>query len=341
MRLFSIFFFLFLSLFVRAQQIGGEKVFQFLNLSTSARQIALGGEVLTLTDDINQPLWNPASLNISLDRKLSINYSNYLADINIGSVSYATQLSRRFGMIYGNIMYLDYGTIIGADVSGIETGNFSAKDIAVSFGYSYNFPKSDFYFGTNLKFISSNISNFSSTAVAMDASLLYYHINKPYSFTLVLRNFGTQISTFNGIQERLPLKIALGGSYQLEHVPLRWYATIDNLQKWDVSFSNPSNQTTDLNGNITEEKVDFLGNTLRHFVLGAELFPESLVNVRLGYNFRRAAELKLQNTRTFSGVSFGFGIKMNRFKFNYAYSKFHAASNTSTFSLEFDLNTTH
>lgn len=28
-------------------QVGGESVYQFLNLSTSARQIALGGEVLT------------------------------------------------------------------------------------------------------------------------------------------------------------------------------------------------------------------------------------------------------------------------------------------------------
>ena len=58
----------------------------------------------------------------------------------------------------------------------------------------------------------------------------------------------------------------------------------------------------------------------------------------MGYNFRRAAELKLQNVRTFGGISFGFGIQMNRLKFNYAYSKFHSASNASTFSLEIDLD---
>ena len=85
-------------------------------------------------------------------------------------------------------------------------------------------------------------------------------------------------------------------------------------------------------------EISFLDNTLRHFLIGAEFFPESLINLRLGYNFRRAAELKLQNVRTFGGISFGFGIKMNRFKFNYAFSKFHSASNASTFSLEMDLN---
>ena len=45
-------------------QVGGESVYQFLNLSTSARQIALGGEVLTLTDDVNQPTWNPSTINL-------------------------------------------------------------------------------------------------------------------------------------------------------------------------------------------------------------------------------------------------------------------------------------
>jgi len=46
----------------------------------------------------------------------------------------------------------------------------------------------------------------------------------------------------------------------------------------------------------------------------------------------------LQNARTFSGISFGFGIKMNKLRFNYAFSKYHAATNASTFSLQFDLD---
>ncbi|MEN8827859.1 MAG: penicillin-binding protein, partial [Flavobacteriales bacterium] len=60
--------------------------------------------------------------------------------------------------------------------------------------------------------------------------------------------------------------------------------------------------------------------------------------IRAGYNFKRARELALQNVRTFSGVSLGFGVKMNKFKFNYAYSKFHAAANASTFSLLINLD---
>jgi len=58
----------------------------------------------------------------------------------------------------------------------------------------------------------------------------------------------------------------------------------------------------------------------------------------MGYNFRRSAELQLQNIRTFGGLSFGFGLKMKKFKLNYAFSKYHLATNTNTFSLEIDLN---
>ena len=335
----NIFFIVFLfSIYSIKGQVGGEEIYQFLNLSTSARQIALGGEVLTLLDDVNQPIWNPSVINEDIDNKLSVNYTSYLAGINIGSLSYAKFVSRRFGVIHGSIKYIDYGSLIGADVLGNETGNFNASDIAISLGYSINIPNTNLFFGSNIRVINSSISNFTSTGISTDLAILYNNPYKPFVITLVARNLGTQIKTYNGEKEKLPFTLALGGSYKLEHVPLKWYGTIDNLQKWDISVPNPSDQTTDLEGNVTEESVGFIGNTMRHFVIGAELFPESALNVRIGYNFRRAAELKLQNARTFSGFSYGFGIKMNKLKLNYAYSKFHSASNASTFSLLLDLD---
>ncbi|WP_302621740.1 type IX secretion system protein PorQ, partial [Polaribacter reichenbachii] len=321
-----------------ASQVGGESVYQFLNLSTSARQIALGGEVLTLIDDVNQPIWNPSTINPEIDNKVSINYSSYLASINIGSFSYAKLISRRFGTIQTSIKYLDYGTLIGADNQGNETGDFGASDLAFSFGYARNLPWTNLFFGANIKLINSSISSYTSFGIVADFGVLYYSPYKNYSFTIVARNAGRQITSYDGTYEKLPFKVSLGGSYRLEYVPLKWYFTLDNLQHWDVSEPNPSEQTTDLEGNITEEEIGFIGNTFRHFVIGAELFPESAINIRMGYNFRRAAELKLQNVRTFGGISFGFGIKMNKLKFNYAYSKFHSATNASTFSLQIDLD---
>ena len=319
-------------------QVGGESIYNFLNLTGSAKQVALGGKTLTLLDDVNQPLWNPSTINNELDNQLSVNYLNYLADISLTSASFAHMINRNFGTIHAGITYLNYGKFISADESGVETGTFKAYDLAFSVGYSYNIFKTDFIVGANVKFINSVIENYSSFGVGADFSLLYYNENKPYVFTLVARNVGYQITVFDETREELPLDIALGASYALENVPITWHITFDNLQKWNISESNPSNATTDLNGTVTDESISFFNNTIRHLAIGAELFPKGAFNIRLGYNFRRAKELQLIDKRTFSGFTAGFGLKMNKFKFNYAFSKYHPASNSSTFSLQINLN---
>lgn len=333
-------FFCYLILFSSTlySQVGGESIFQFLNLTTSSRQVALGGEVLTLINDVNQPIWNPSTINAELDKQLSINYTNFLAGISVGSASYSQVINRRFGAIHGSIKYLNYGTLIEADENGNETGNFKASDVALSVGYAFNLPWTNIFMGFNGKLVNSTISNFTSNGIAADIAVLYYSPYKSYAFTLVARNIGTQIQTFDGTNEKFPFKVAIGGSYKLRYVPLKWHLTLDNLQQWNLAVPNPSNASSDLEGNITNENISFFTNAIRHLVIGAELFPDSPINLRAGYNFRRSSELKLQNARTFSGISFGFGIKMNKLRFNYAFSKYHAATNASTFSLQFDLD---
>ena len=79
-----------------------------------------------------------------MDGKFSVDYTSYLAGINLGSVSYAKTFSRRFGTLHANIKYLNYGTLIGADEQGNETGNFGANDIALSVGYARNLPWTNF-----------------------------------------------------------------------------------------------------------------------------------------------------------------------------------------------------
>lgn len=338
MKTITVFILICISTLSLQAQVGGESIYKFLNISTSARQTALGGKVLTLVNDINQPLWNPSVINENLDNQIAVNYSSYLTGINIGSVSYAKRFSRRFGTLQGGVQYVNYGSLVEADDNGNITGTFSASDVAVSLGYAINLPWTNVFAGANLKFVHSVIGTYSSSGVVADFGILYNNPYKPYVFTLVVRNIGAQIQSFSGEQEKLPIEVLVGGSYQLENVPVKWYLTIDNLQQWDVSVPNPSNQTSDIEGNITTENISFINNALRHFIIGVELFPESAINLRLGYNFRKSQEYKLQNVRTFGGISFGFGLKMNNFKLNYAYSKVHTASNVSTFSLQIDLD---
>jgi hypothetical protein len=64
-----------------------------------------------------------------------------------------------------------------------------------------------------------------------------------------------------------------------------------------------------------------------------ELFPKKAVNFRIGYNFRRAEELRVVDQRNFSGISAGFGLKLNKLKFNYSYSRYTLAEYKSFFGL--------
>ena len=119
-------------------QVGGESVYNFLNVPTSARQSALGGKVLTLFDDVNQPLWNPSTINNEMDNQLSVNYLNFLTDIGYASVTFAHMINRNIGTVHGGITYANYGEFIEADDDGNETGTFKAYDMALSIGYLHN-----------------------------------------------------------------------------------------------------------------------------------------------------------------------------------------------------------
>ncbi len=319
-------------------QVGGEQVYTFLNTSTSAKQVALGGSTLTLDGDVNQALWNPSMITSGIDNQLMLNYVNFLGDINYFSGDYAYKVNEKLGVFYANLTYLNYGKFIASDEEGNETGAFKAYDMAFSVGYGYRFPLSDIHVGANLKIIQSSIEEFNSMGIATDLGVSYRPFDKSYTLALVVRNLGVQLSSYDDVRERMPLRIALGWSYQLEHVPLKFHTTFDNLQRWQLAYSNPSEQTVDLNGNVTDNVPGFFNNAFRHFIIGAELFPDSGFSIRAGYNFQRAQELKLKETRTFAGLSVGFGVKVKRFKVNYAFAKYHPATNTHTFSLAINLN---
>ena len=158
------------------------------------------------------------------------------------------------------------------------------------------------------------------------------------NYALVIRNVGTQFTTYSGTNEKLPMEIMAGISQQVENVPIRWHLTLENLQQWKIAFSNPNRAVNSLDGGTTEEKVSFFNNALRHVIVGAELFPTKSFNIRLGYNFRRGEELKLVEQRNFSGISLGFGLKMGRLKFDYSYSRYTLAANTSLFGLTINFN---
>mgnify|MGYP000119561418 FL=1 len=319
-------------------QIGGKSVYQFLNLAQSPRQAALGGKTVTVVDyDVNQAFYNPATINEKMHNRLSANYGSYYGEVSYGTAAYAYTYDRHLQTFHAGISYVNYGTFEGRDELGNLTSDFTGSEAALSLGYAYNLPWTDMYVGANAKLISSTLESYNSWGAAVDLGFLYVDVDNDINYGLTVRNLGFQIKPYQDTNEKLPLAIDAGISQLMLHVPIRWHVTLENLQQWNIAFSNPNRAQGSLDGGSEEEKVSFFNNALRHVILGAELFPEKGFNLRLGYNFRRGEELRIVDKRNFSGISVGFGLRFGKVKFDYSYSRYTIAANTSLFGLMIDL----
>ncbi|WP_144283775.1 type IX secretion system protein PorQ [Chryseobacterium echinoideorum] len=320
---------LFLSGIVSFAQ-NGTNVYPFLNIPVSARQAALGGDVISIRDqDVSFAIANPALLNKESHNQLSVNAAAYLADSKYGTIAYARDLDNGH-MVTLNARYMNYGNIPRTDESGFEMGDFTASDVSVGAGYAYQFEE-DWTIGGGLNFITSKIDTYTSSAIAGTAGITYHNKINKEAASVVFRNFGYQLSSFNGVRENLPFRIDLGYTRILKNFPLAVTITAHDLQKFDISSDY----------NINEQEVGIGRKIADHFSVGAELFPERGFNIRLGYNARRGSELAVLDQRNFSGISGGFGLKISRFRIDYAHVRYHNASNVNQIGISVDLNTRH
>ncbi len=320
-----LFIFIIISSVSQAQM--GQEVYTFMNMTVSARQAALGGQANSSWDnDPNMAMFNPAMMNEKMHNQAGVNYSSYLADVKMGSLSYVYRPDDQGPhslAIHGR--YVDYGNFKAADESGTVTGNFTATDAAITLGYAYEI--SDFFtVGANLSYVTSKIESYSSSAILADIGVVYHDIDYYTTVSAVVRNFGGQLTYYNDKREKLPIQANLGISQRFENVPLELTLTLHDLQKFDIS--SPVNKNGDKVG--TGRKI------VDHIAIGAELFPEAGFNLRAGYNFKRGNELAIQDQRSFAGLTLGFGVKISYFRFDYAWGRYNAAGNTHTFGLRID-----
>ncbi|MGV4412984.1 type IX secretion system protein PorQ [Chryseobacterium sp. T1] len=303
----------------------GTNVYPFLNIPVSPRQAVLGDAVSVRDYDVSFTATNPALMNLEMDDMLSVNYASYLAGSNIGTINYVRDLE--FGhLISINAKYMDYGKIPRTDEAGITSGDFNAIDASIGAGYAYQF-EDNWTIGGNLNFVSSKIDSYTSSAISASAGVTYYNEKSKETLSLVARNFGYQIKSFNGLRENLPFRLDLGYTKIMDSFPVALTITAHDLQKFNIS------QNEDING----QEVGFGRKALDHLSLGVELFPEQSFNLRFGYNVKRGNEMAILDQRSFSGLSAGFGLKISYFRFDYSHIRYHSASNVNMLGITMDL----
>lgn len=327
------------TIFTSSAQIGGESTYQFLELTNSARVAALGGNQIALHDttDLNLPFHNPALLHKQMDKRILVNYVNYLTDINYGYASYAKSYEGIGNFALG-MHYINYGEFQEATELGELTGiNFNAAEYALNIIYSNQYKRLNY--GVNIKPILSSFESYQSFGIAADLGISFTSKSKLTNVALVASNIGTQITTYydNGNHEKIPFNLQAGISRRLLHAPLIFSITLQQLNNWDLA--NPEQDpNNDEALSIFVRDESFAKQIMRHTVFGVEILPSENFILRVGYNYQRRQELKFDDKVSTVGFSFGFGVKVKRFRLDYAISRFHLAGSSNLFSLGINLN---
>jgi hypothetical protein len=325
-----------LSSLLAFSQSGGDNTYEFLNITSSARVAALGGQQIAVKD--NDPFLafdNPSLLNKEMDNKLALTYLNYISDIGSGFASY-TKYFKDVGTFSGAVKFIDYGEFTETDNAGNEIGDFSAGEYAFVIGYAKQVD-TNFSIGANVKAIYSDFYDYNSLGAAVDLSATYVSLDRSFTMAMVVKNVGQQITKYgDGENENLPFEIQYGLTKRFRNVPIRLGLMLHNLQQWDLSYENPNEaQQSSILGAPQEEERDneFLDNLGRHIVINTEFLVSKNFNIRFGYNYQQRAELKIDEKIGTVGFSWGLGFRVNKFHLSYGRSAFHQAAATNTFSI--------
>ncbi len=298
--------------------------FNTLRLPASSHAAALGGQNVTLIEDEPTAGWyNPALYANVSDLSASLNFMTYAAGSTWMGAHFVKAFGERHTMAVG-AQYMNYGKMDETDEAGNTLGQFSAKDIVIGAGYSYLL--SDRWTGgANLKMMVSNLADYTALAAAIDVGVNYYDDENDLSVSASLQNIGTQLKAYHdGQRTHLPFTLALGFSKGMAHLPVRFHVTMTDVTRWKSSYYVlPENKDKD-----KSDKVGFGKKALNHFVLGLDILPTDYLYLSVGYNFRRAYELKASGSSHLAGLSAGAGVNVKHFKFGVSYAKYHQASNS-------------
>lgn len=291
--------------------------YNFLRLPVSAHAAALGSDNISIIeDDPSLMFHNPALLSSVSDKSLNLNYMNYMEGANAASASFS-KIVKEKATIGVMAQFLDYGKMKEVDEHNVQTGEFSAKDIAIAGALSYQLG-TNIVGGITARLITSYIGDYNAFAMGVDLGVNYYDPEKEWSVSATVKNLGGELDAFEEEYNKLPLDLQIGASKRLIGSPLRLSATLVDMNHLDKKF-------------------------IHHLVAGADIILSPQIYLAVGYNFRRASEMEIvsndeeRGSSHGAGLSLGGGIQLDRFKLNVAYGKYHVSSHSLLVNVSYSL----
>jgi hypothetical protein len=318
-KYFIFLYLIFVASKIYAQTLGGSSSYQFLRLTPSTQEAALGGiNITNNTMDLSMAYNNPSLLSKEMHSQLSANFNNLYAGIKNYHLMMAyshPEIATNFAI---GLHYLNYGNTIQTDPSGNVMGSFNPRDFSLQLMASRQY-LTRWTYGATLKFIHSNYGLVRSSAMAMDIAVAYADTTNFLQMSVVAKNMGVVLKPYNSDNlEELPFDLVVGISKKLDKAPVRFSLTAHHLHRFDILYNDTAfnNQVGAKNaspGKFTIEKL------FQHIVFSTQLMIGKYLEVNAGYNFLRRSELRLYNVANgLVGFSMGAGVMFPKIQIRYA-----------------------
>lgn len=290
----------------------GTNAYSFLKIPVGAKVPAMGGASAGLADDLSAMHYNPAGITQISGSAVMASHNNYLAGIQGGFLTFVTSWGEQ-GKIGLAVNYLNYGSIPKTDIKGNKLSDFGGGNIALSATVArrwvsddeYDAGDVDIYYdedesandwagisaGLTAKFIYESLEEYSSDALAVDAGIVYGLKDNRTRIGASISNLGFQLKSLSsGHKESLPMVLRAGFGHQLKASPFM------------------------ISGDVIKPNDHEL-----YLAAGINFSGLDPVEIRTGYS-TLGQDFKTDSDKdNLAGLSFGLGIKLDKFDFGYAF----------------------
>jgi hypothetical protein len=298
----------------------GTSAAAFLTMGADARAAGMGNAVDAAADDATAMYWNPADLaglhyrdaTFTHSPSYQSTFSDFLAyaqpiEVLRGSGRERDLLPDQLGAVGAAVQYQNSGRIAEVDNTGAPTGqDFNPQNFAISVGWGAELFRG-FDAGLAVKYVSSQIEATAATGAADFGARWRAQIPGTeigYALAANVRNLGGGLK-FYSASDPLPLTIVIGQSL------------------------HPLNSVT-IDADITAPR-----DSAPYFSFGVEWRAPMISGVagalRGGYDGRTTSA----DVGGLTGVTFGGGLELQRFAFDYAWSPAGNLGNTQHMTLSY------
>jgi len=326
---------------------------EFLSIGVGSQQLAMGGACQASTNGVFSTYWNPAALiNIKDDAQIGVMHNESFGGISqydyIGFVKTSKNLSAiGISMIRNGVDGIP-NTLNLIDANGNVNYNnittFSDVDYAFFLSYAKMLLVKGLSIGGNVKVIRRVVGNFASSwGYGIDLSMLYQ--KEDWAFGATLRDATTTYNTWKFNPSAFQDVFQLTGN----EVPVN--SVEITLPKLQVGFSKSfkvsrkSSIRTELDADITFDGKRNVAVSSKIASIdpkfGFEYNNNHTFFIRGGVsNFQSVSNIDNKKTIDFN-PSLGAGVRLGKFKIDYALSMFGDKSNpmySNIFSITYSFN---